>query len=193
MKKPFHLDEQQILIEQEWVRSAQSDSRHFSRLYDRYFEGIFNFLYRRSGIEEVAADLTSQTFLKALQNLHKYKYKGVPFSAWLFRIAANEVNAYYRKRQKRLVFSLEESMLYEILEVYDEDYFGEEDINQMVLFLKELPAEDVEVLELRFFEEKGFKEIAYILEVSESGVKMRVYRALKKLRRFFNKKDKKEG
>jgi len=135
----------------------------------------------------VAADLTSQT-------LKRYKFKGVPFSAWLFRIATNEVNTYYRKRQKKVVFSLEESMLYQIFEI-DEEVANrdEENIARMIGFLKELPSEDVEVLELRFFEEKGFKEIAYILGISESGVKMRTYRALNKLRQIFNKQGVKQG
>ena len=85
------------------------------------------------------------------------------------------------------VFSIEEVRVRELIDISNEDW-DEELIEQLVNYLKELPTEMLEVLELRFFEDKDFKEIAFILDISESGAKMRTYRALDKLRKNFNLK-----
>jgi RNA polymerase sigma-70 factor (ECF subfamily) len=97
------------LIKEEWqqVEAARKDVNAFRPLYDKYFDRIFRFIYRRTENEEVTADLTSQTFLKALKKLDKYSFKGVPFSAWLYRIADNEVKAFYRLSFKKRVLSLD--------------------------------------------------------------------------------------
>ena len=183
----YHISDEQISQEQAWVEAAQKNPEQFNKLYDRYFEGIFSFIYRRTDDEVLAADITSQTFLAALQNLKKYSFRGLPFSAWLYKIAANQVNRYYRTSRKNMVFSLEESLMGKLINETEENA-NEEQISLLVEYLKQLPTEDVMVLELRFFEEKGFKEIAYILEITESGAKMRTYRALGKLKKIFDVK-----
>ncbi|MDX1627179.1 MAG: sigma factor, partial [Fulvivirga sp.] len=86
-----HMTEEEIARENEWVEEAKRDPQAFGKLYDRYFEGIFQFILRRTDDESLTADLCSQTFLKALQHIKKYEHRGVPFSAWLYRIASNEV------------------------------------------------------------------------------------------------------
>ncbi|MDN5203515.1 sigma-70 family RNA polymerase sigma factor [Fulvivirgaceae bacterium BMA10] len=184
MEIKHHIKEEELIKEKEWISDAQKNPERFSKLYDKYFEGIFHFIFRRTDDEDVAGDLTSQTFLSALQNIKKYEFRGVPFSAWLYRIAANQVNKYYRDHKKKVVFSLEESVAWKLLDEAEEDH-QEEKLSRLVSFLEELSSEDMAVLELRFFEEKGFKEIAYILEISESGAKMRTYRAIEKLKAFF--------
>ena len=95
-----HMSDAEIRDEQQIVQKAKQDANAFGALYDRYFEGIFHFIYRRTDDEAVAGDLTSLTFLKALQNLKRYEFRGLPFSAWLFRIAANEVNKFLLCPQK---------------------------------------------------------------------------------------------
>ncbi len=185
MNSNYHISDEQILQEQTWVEATQKNPEKFDKLYDRYFEGIFSFVFRRTDDEGVAADITSQTFLAALQNIKKYKFKGLPFSAWLYKIAANQVNKYYRTTKKNVIFSLEESLIGKLMVETDEST-NEEQVSLLVAYLKQLPTEDVMVLELRFFEEKSFKEIAYILEITESGAKMRTYRAVNKLKKIFD-------
>ena len=90
MKVGKHLTEIEIREEDRLVSEAKNDITRFSSLYDRYFEAIFSFIFRRTEDEDVADDICSQTFLKAMQNLHRYEFRGLPFSAWLFRIATNE-------------------------------------------------------------------------------------------------------
>ena len=91
-----HISQEEILKEFETVKGAVKNPAQFQVLYDRYFTVIFNYIFRKIDDEDITADLTSQTFLKAMRNLKKYKFKGVPFSAWLYRIASNEVNRHYQ-------------------------------------------------------------------------------------------------
>lgn len=176
------MSEEEIRSEQQIVEQAKDDAQYFAKLYDRYFEDIFYFIYRRTDDEAVTADLTSQTFFKALEKLSKYTFRGLPFSAWLFRIATNEINKFYRSKKTKRVYSLEESRIKEIIEEAGEEG-NEEKISKVITALNELPTEVIEIMELRFFEDKSFKEIAFILEISESSAKMRIYRTLEKLRR----------
>ncbi len=141
---------------------------------------MFRFIYRRVDDEDVTADLTSQVFYKALKNLKKYRFKGVPFSAWLFRIATNEIAAFYRASKRNRIFSFEEEVVQEFVE---ENLDEELDLGELKFAMEKLSESEVEVLELRFYEERPFAEIAYILDISEANAKMRTYRALEKLKK----------
>ncbi|MEL7145729.1 MAG: sigma-70 family RNA polymerase sigma factor [Bacteroidota bacterium] len=170
--------------ERQLIAAAKRDFRHFEPLYDHYYEQIFRFVYRRCDDEAQTADLVSQAFFKALGALNNYQYTGLPFGAWLHRIAANEVKKHYRAKGTKKIFSLEERQVKELIDVEAEDDLDDK-IAQLVNFLKALEEDELHVVELRFFEEKSFKEIAYILDMKESAVKMRTYRTLEKLRQLF--------
>ena len=181
-------------IRQEYaiLEKAKKNPNAFGELYEKYFDRIFHFIYRQMEDEDVAADLTSQTFLSVLKHLDRYQFRGVPFSAWLYKIASNEVNKYYRKRKHDKVFSIEEVRVRELIEQVNEDW-DEEIVMRLLEYLGNLPTEMLEVLQLRFFEDKDFKEIAFILDITESGAKMRAYRALDRLRQNFNLRIKYDG
>ena len=170
--------------EEEQILAAQKDSKNFRFLYEANYEAIFRFLYRKVNDEGLAADLTAQTFIKALTNIHKFEYKGVPFSAWLYRIASNEFLKYYRQQKKLPVYSLEEETAKKLTNFSEElaDERQQERINQLTKVLEKLPTKDMQMIELRFFEDKSFKEIAFILETTESAAKMRTYRILEKIK-----------
>jgi len=179
------MSEEEIRLEYEVLERSKADPRAFGVLYEKYFDRIFNFIYRQTDDEELTGDLCSQTFMQALKNVSKYQFRGIPVSAWFYKIASNEVNKHYRKRKQVKVFSIEESRIRELMDLADEEY-DEEIIERLLNFMKDLPTDMLEVLELRFFEDKDFKEIAFILDITESGAKMRVYRALDRLRKKFN-------
>jgi RNA polymerase sigma-70 factor, ECF subfamily len=181
------MTEDEIRKEQEVIEQSKKDVRAFGELYERYFDRIFNFIYRQTGDEDIAGDLCSQTFISVLNYLPRYQFRGVPFSAWLYKIASNEVKKYYRKGKGKKVFSIEELKVRELIEQAD-DGWDEEVVQRLLNFMNDLPTEMLQVLELRFFEDKDFKEIAFILDMTESGAKMRTYRALDKLRQNFNLK-----
>ena len=174
-------------IRQEYliIEQSKNDSKAFGVLYEKYFDRIFNFIYRQTDDEDITADLCSQTFLNALKNVRKFEFRGIPVSAWFYRIASNEVKRHYRKLKRDKIFSIEEIKIKELVASGD-GAWDEEMIQHLMNYLKELPVDMLEVLELRFFEDKDFKEIAFILEITESGAKMRTYRALDRLRKSFN-------
>jgi len=179
------MTEEDILKENELVERSRHDQKAFGELYERYFDKIYYFVLRQTDDEETAGDLCSQTFVNALNHLPRYSFRGLPFSAWLYKIASNEVNKYYRKKKGMKIFSIEEVKVRELVERNNEDW-DEEIIQRLITYLKDLPTEMLQVLELRFFEDKDFREIAFILDITESGAKMRTYRALDKLRKNFN-------
>ena len=179
------MSDEELQREYAILARAKRNPEAFGELYEKYFDRIFNFIFRQTDDEALTGDLCSQTFLNALKNLERYQFRGVPFSAWLYKIASNEVNKHYRKLKQDKVFSLEEVRVRELIDLSNEGW-DEELIQQMLAFLKKLPTDMLQVLELRFFEDKNFKEIAFILDITESGAKMRTYRALDRLRKNFN-------
>lgn len=168
---------------QEWaeIQAAQRDPARFRPLYDRYFESIFRFVFRRTADEELTGDLCSQVFLKAMQKLDTYQFKGVPFSSWLFRIAANEVAQHYRQNQKNRVVSADDADLSDMMEEMEEDD-NESHLNNLTKVLDTLEGKDLQLIEMRFFEQRPFKEIAEILDMTESNAKVKTYRILERLK-----------
>lgn len=186
------MSEEEIRQEIAIIDRSKKDPKAFGEIYEKYFDRIFYFILRQTDDEALAADLCSQTFVNVLNNLSRFEYRGVPFSAWLYRIATNEINKHYRKFKGKKIFSIEELKVKELIEQVDEGW-DEELIGRLIAFMNELPTDMLQVLELRYFEDKDFKEIAYILDITESGAKMRTYRALDKLRKNFNLKIKYDG
>lgn len=179
------MTEDEIRKENEIVERSKKNPKDFAELYEKYFDRIYYFILRQTDDEELAGDLASQAFVNVLNNLSKYQFRGLPFSAWLYKIASNEVNKHYRRNKGKKIYSIEEVKVREIIERGNEDY-DDELIERLLRYLRDLPSDMLQVLELRFFEDKDFKEIAFILDMTESGAKMRTYRALDKLRRSFN-------
>ena len=175
-------------IQQEWIeiQKAQSNRQFFRPLYNRYYEGIFRFVFKRVADESLSADITSQVFLKALQKLESYKFKGLPFSAWLYRIASNEVVQHYRDLKKSRVVSINDSQLENFadeLEYSDSRHQLKDRISQSLNTLKE---DELQLIELRYFEKLPFREIAEIMGLSESNAKVKTYRITTKLSKIIN-------
>jgi len=179
--------DEDIQRENEIIERSKRDPKAFGELYESYFDRIYYFILRQTGDEEMAGDLASQTFVNALNHLPKYQFRGFPFSAWLYKIATNEVNKHYRRQQGKKVFSIEEARIRELVEQSNQGTVEQEEelIQKLLVYLKDLPTDMLQVLELRFFEDKDFREIAFILDITESGAKMRTYRALDQLRKHF--------
>jgi RNA polymerase sigma-70 factor (ECF subfamily) len=94
-------------IEEEWtlVQGAQKDPALFAPLYNTHFKSIYLFVFRRIADEDLAGELTALVFSKALYNLQRYTFRGLPFSAWLYRIALNEIQGYSRQSKKERIVS----------------------------------------------------------------------------------------
>lgn len=171
-------------MQEEWalIRAAQQNPAAFRPIYDQYFETIFRFIYRRTADQNLSADICSQVFLKALQKLKAYQFKGVPFSAWLYRIASNEVAQHYRDSKKNRVVSIEQTnlgSLVEEIEVNNQEALS----HAMIQAIDQLKPDALQLIEMRFFEQRPFKEIADILGLTESNAKVKTYRILERLKK----------
>ncbi len=171
------LQEEHLIIE-----AAKADPNHFAPLYDKYYKQIFGYLYQRMEDKDTAFDLTSQVFLKALTNIGRYEFKGVPFASWLYRIAHSELMQLFREQKNKRCINADIGDLRFICEETQEFYL-EEYIPLLKKVISELDPEDCQMVELRFFERRAFKEIGEIMDITENNAKVRMYRILEKLKK----------
>lgn len=179
-----------LIDEPQIIELAKSDVKYFGELYEKYFEQIFRFTFKRlGGNEDVAADCTQQTFIKAMAHIGRYEDRGLPFSSWLYRIAQNEVSMYFRAQKQMYSVEIEEKKMNHLgLEANLENYMGVEDQQKLITLLNEMEQEHLDLIELRFFQGLSFKEISDIYSITEPNAKMRVYRILEKLNKKWNSK-----
>ena len=181
MSSLLHKSTAQIEEEASLIQIAQKNPQGFEPLYNEYFEQVFRFVYQRVESKDEAGDITSQVFLKALLNIGKYKFRSLPFSAWLYRIAINELSNYYTNTKKSRVINIQTGQIGKFLDEGNEEY-REDRIEEILKAIKFLEPADLLLIEMRFFEEKPFKEIADILGISENNAKVKLYRVLDKLK-----------
>ena len=162
------------------VEAAQKDPTRFAELYEMNFERVYAFVARRVGDRDAAEDLTSEVFHKALANLRRFEWRGVPFAAWLLRIAANAI----ADRAQRVGKELAVDDPPELGEEASADVNLEEAERRARLFrlVGKLPADQRRVIAMRFAEEKSIHEIAEALGRSEGAVKQLQFRGLENLR-----------
>ncbi len=169
--------------ELKYIEAAKKDPSQFRYFYDKYYKEIFLFVNRRTDDEEVTADITQQVFLKAMQNLSNYEYRGIPLSAWLYRIASNEVMQYFRDGSKVRTVSMESSDLKDLI---DDDIVDHDKREAALEAVQKLSSPDLEMIEMRFFEKKSFHEIASIKGITENHAKVKTYRIIDKIRSFIS-------
>ena len=171
-------------MQEEWleIQAAQKEPARFRPLYNRYYEPIFRYLYQRTIDEDLTADLCSQVFLKAMQRLGEYTFMGVPFSAWLYRIAANELAQHYRASQKKRVVGIDDANLSDMIEEMEEES-PEWMRNLLVQALDGLKGHELDLIEMRFFEQRSFHKIAELLDMTENNAKVKTYRILERLKK----------
>jgi RNA polymerase sigma-70 factor (ECF subfamily) len=177
----FRLEDEMSLIE-----IAKKDPRQFAPLYKKYHEAIFRYVYKRVDDEEAAYDITSSVFVKALASLPKYEYRGVPFSSWLFRIAKSELYQSFRDKKAQRTVSLDSVTIVQFIDELNED-FSEEQRTTLLNSLQLLKEHQLQLIEMRFFEKRSFKEIGEIVGLTENNAKVKTFRALVKLKEIFNR------
>lgn len=159
------------------VEQAKRDPEAFGQLYDIYFSKMYAYIYRKTNDRQVAEDLTSDTFMKALANIKGYKYTGQPFAAWLYRIASNVVTDYYRAR--RVTAPLDEGMQVAAVGGDPEEAALLLDDQQAVArAIQTLSPDQQDVILLRFSAGMRLKEIAKVIGKTEGAVKALMFRAL---------------
>lgn len=187
VRSKYHATEEQMQSEHEIVEAAKKDPAKFEPLYRKYHEQIFRYVYQRLDDQDLAYDTTSQVFLKALTNLYRYEFRGVPFSSWLYRIAMSETNNLFKKRKAQRAVNIDSVQIYELIDEADVDD-RDEKYQLMIEAIGELKDDDLNLIEMRFFEKRPFKEIAEILGITENNAKVKTYRILDRLQKNITQK-----
>lgn len=170
------------------VSMAQGgDSHAFSLLYQEYVRSIYQYIYVRvDNNSEQAEDLTQEVFLKALDNLGKYKFRGKPFTSWLFRIAHNLVIDYYRRSSKNRASTITESTIIVAEENPAMEAERSAELNELKKAIEQLPSQQKEVISLRFVSGLSIAETADIIGKTSGNVKKLQHVALVKLKKIMN-------
>lgn len=174
MKVQANEVEERLLIE-----AAQKDRARFTDLYEANFERVYAFVSRRVHSRADVEDITAEVFQHALENLSSFGWRGVPFVAWLYRIAANAVNDKWQSLARENGRPVMEAPS---VEFDDAEIDRAERRAQLFRNVARLPAEQRRVIEMRFAEEKSIQEIAKALGKSAGAVKQLQFRAIEKLR-----------
>lgn len=168
------------------VSQAQAgDTEAYGEIYDLLVDRIYRFIYFKTGKSEEAEDLTEQTFLKAYESLNNFKNQGLPFEAWIFRIARNLVIDHYRSKKRFIDLEEIEELAGNNLPL--DEWVGIKITYQAVLeVIKKLPAAYQEIIILKFIEEKENEEISIYLNKPVDQIRVLQSRALKALRRLLS-------
>lgn len=174
--------QQQLEAERKLVEAARTSPLAFGELYERYVDQIYSYVYNRVGDRTVAEDIVAETFHRALEHIRQFEWRGVAFSAWLYRIASNAIAARYRREPATAGDEDLDTMLEPEpgpeLALTESEWKAE-----LLAAVRALPPEQQQVVLLRFGQELRNKEIARIMERSEGAVKALLHRALMALQR----------
>jgi RNA polymerase sigma-70 factor (ECF subfamily) len=169
------------------VRAAQSDLAAFAPLYEHYHVRVYRYLLARTTSVEEAADLTQQVFLQALDALSRYRERGLPFAAWLFRIARNAATSAQRQRRPTVDWELlPEAWRATTADDPEHAALRQERLDRLRALLAALDADERELLALRFAGGLSAREIAPLVGKREAAVKRRLTRIIKRLRETYD-------
>ncbi|HTP01746.1 MAG TPA: sigma-70 family RNA polymerase sigma factor [Anaerolineales bacterium] len=165
------------------ARAAEGDRDAFGRLYELYIDRIFNYVYYRTGNLHDAEDLTARVFQRAMNHIHSYTDRGLPFSAWLYRIAHNLVANWHRDRSRRQEIPLNDLPVIPSREDKPEtSLVRSQEQDSLLRMIRQQPAERQHLLILKFVENLSNAEIGQIMGRSEGAVKSLYHRTLLSLR-----------
>jgi RNA polymerase sigma-70 factor, ECF subfamily len=182
--------------EKQLIRKIKENPEFFGIIFDEYYKTIFNYVFRRVGDYDISRDIAADTFYKAYMKIQSFVWKEISVLPWLYRIATNEVNYYYRKSKTTFAvydaFYTQAEKLFEFddykteKELLEQELRFDNDFAKVQQLLKKLDTKYQEVISLRFFEKKSILEIAEILDKKEGTIKSLLSRGLDKLKILFN-------
>lgn len=177
------LDDDAIII-----KAIDGDTEAFGILYQRYVDRIYNYIFYRTGNVNEAEDLTSRVFQRAYNHIHSYTHRGVPFSAWLYRIAHNLVANWYRDRSRKKEVEIDERIpsitQFDFPETSVEK---DQEVEKLLKVIRKLPQERQQLIILKYVEGLSNAEIGIIMRRSEGAIKSLYHRTLSALRRELEK------
>jgi RNA polymerase sigma-70 factor (ECF subfamily) len=164
------------------IEAAQKDPRRFAELYDEHFARVYAYVARRVGNRAEAEDVTAEVFHHALANLERFEWRGAPFGAWLFRIAANAIADHWRKSAR------EQGSPAQTDPPSAEEFADIERSATLFELVEDLPVEQRRVIVMRFVEGKKAEEIGKQMKKTAGAVRQLQFRALENLRARLGKK-----
>jgi RNA polymerase sigma-70 factor (ECF subfamily) len=171
------------LTDAELVEAARGDKNAFGVLYERYVKKIYNYIFYRTGNQHDAEDLTSRVFFRAMAHVETYTERGVPFQAWLYRIAHNLVANWHRDRGRRKIIPLDEFIVAGLRsEAPEKSAEDAEEREQLLAAIRRLPEERQQLLVLKFVDHLSNAEIGAIMGRTEGAIKSLYHRTLLALR-----------
>jgi RNA polymerase sigma-70 factor (ECF subfamily) len=175
--------EREFNEEETLLRASQGDRDAFGQLYERYIDRIFNYVYYRTGNLHDAEDLTARVFQRAMNHIKNYTDRGVPFSAWLYRIAHNLVANWHRDRSRKQEIPLDDLPVLPTKGDHPErNLLRSQEQEALLRLIRRLPPERQNLLILKFVEDMSNAEIGKIMGRSEGAVKSLYHRTLLALR-----------
>ncbi len=165
------------------VELAKEDSEAFGELYARYLKKMYSYIYHRTGNIHDAEDLTAKVFSRALSHIGNYVDRGLPFQAWLYRIAHNLVANWHRDQGRRKIIALDEYVLHSLSSDAPDRLAEEvEEQEKLMEAVRRLPEERQQLLLLKFIEQMSNAEIGEIMGRTEGAIKSLYHRTLLALR-----------
>lgn len=176
-----------IQTEEECIKAAQENPHAFKKLYERHYTAIFGFILKRINDKDITADVTQQVFVKALTSIKKYNHKGLPYSAYLYRIATNECNSFFRIKNKFRFVVVDDELSESLIDQLgiEDTYYSK--MAKLKEAFKLLQIDEIQLLELRFFEMMSFREVGYIMSITENLAKVKTYRLLSKMKKMMDR------
>lgn len=165
------------------VQAASGDSEAFGMLYDEYVGRIYNYIYYRTGNQHDAEDLTARVFFRAMRHITNYQDRGLPFSAWLYRIAHNLVANWHRDNSRRQEVGLEDDYrLSSGGDLPEVSLLQMEEQEALLQVIRDMPEDRQQLLILKFVEHLSNAEIGLIMDRTEGAIKSLYHRTLTSLR-----------
>ncbi len=165
------------------VELSKQDQEAFGALYERYVKKIYSYIYYRTSNSHDAEDLTSRVFFRAMSHIENYVDKGLPFQAWLYRIAHNLVANWHRDKGRRKIIPLDEFVADGLkTDAPEDETEADEEREGLLRAIKRLPADRQQLLYLKFVDHKSNAEIGETLNRSEGAIKSLYHRTLTALR-----------
>ena len=167
--------------------AVRGSEEAFSELYTRYVRRIYNYVFYRTGNHNDAEDITERVFLRALKAIHRYDNRGVPFTAWLYRIAHNLIANWHRDGQRRKEVPLEDYTYMESQQdLPEQQVISRQREAKLLEIIRQLPPERQTLLILKFIDQLSNEEVGSIMGRSEGAVKSLYHRTLLSLRDYFD-------
>lgn len=171
-------------------KATNGASEAFGLLYERYVKKIYNYIYYRTGNINDAEDLTSRVFHRAFRHIESYNHRGIPFSAWLYRIAHNLVANWYRDRSRKKEVTLEDHLPSTFHFDFPETALEQnQESEKMMKAIRKLPPERQQLIILKYVEGLSNADIGIIMRKSEGAIKSLYHRTLESLRKEIEKMD----